>query len=172
MRIRIEKMITGGLGLARREDGMVVLSRFVLPGETVEVAESVQHRGYAEAELMRVLTRSPDRVEPSCPFYTTCGGCDFQHIEEKTQLRLKGEMIREALLRAGLTAPPAALHPPLGLSPSLWLSPPDPPEADAGGRTGPVPVPKQPDRPHQQLPGGHRSLEPRPPSAPGFLTPP
>ncbi|MHB1349209.1 MAG: class I SAM-dependent RNA methyltransferase [Desulfobulbaceae bacterium] len=113
MRIRIEKMITGGLGLARRDDGMVVLTRFVLPGETVEVAESVQHRGYAEAELVRVLAPSPDRVEPPCPVYTTCGGCDFQHIEENTQLRLKGEMIREALLRAGLTAPPTALHPPM-----------------------------------------------------------
>ena len=111
MQVRIEKIITGGQGLARREDGMVVLTRFVLPGETVEVREARRRQGYVEADLVRVLEPAPERAIPLCPFYTSCGGCDFQHISDPAQLRIKEEMFREALLRAGLRIDPEVLHP-------------------------------------------------------------
>jgi 23S rRNA (uracil1939-C5)-methyltransferase len=111
MQVRIDKIITGGQGLARREDGMVVLTRFVLPGETVEVREAKQHRGYAEADLVRVLTPSPERVTPACPYYGVCGGCDFQHSSGPAQLRIKEEICREAFLRAGILLEPEVLRP-------------------------------------------------------------
>lgn len=111
MQVRIEKIITGGQGLARREDGMVILTRFVLPGETVEVREAKQHRGYAEADLVRVLEPSPERVTPACPYYGVCGGCDLQHISGPAQLRIKEEICREAFLRAGILIEPEVLRP-------------------------------------------------------------
>ena len=111
MQLRIDKIITGGLGLARQADGMVVLTRFVLPGETVEVRATKGHRGHVEADLVRVLEPSPERVAPPCPYYTVCGGCDFQHISELAQLRLKEEIFREALQRAGLQAGSQCLRP-------------------------------------------------------------
>lgn len=110
MHLRIEKIITGGQGLARREDGMVVLTRFVLPGELVEVREAWQRRGFVEADLVRVLEPAPERVAPFCPSYTVCGGCDFQHLSGPAQLRSKEEMYREALLRAGIQVDPDVLH--------------------------------------------------------------
>jgi 23S rRNA (uracil1939-C5)-methyltransferase len=113
MQFRIEKIITGGQGLARREDGMVVLTRFVLPGETVEVRETRQHRGYVEADLVRVLDPAPERVTPTCPYYTTCGGCDFQHINGPAQLRIKEEICCEAFQRAGIQFSPELLSPAL-----------------------------------------------------------
>ena len=111
MQIRIEKIITGGQGLARREDGMVVLTRFVLPGERVEVREVKQHRGYAEADLVRVLEPAPERVAPTCPYYGTCGGCDFQHCSGPAQLRIKEDICREAFLRARIRMNPEVLRP-------------------------------------------------------------
>lgn len=98
----IEKIIPGGRGLARREDGMVVLTGYVLPGETVLVRETVRRRGYCEAVPVNIVEPSPDRLEPPCPFYTQCGGCDFQHISYPTQLRIKDGILNEAMLRAGV----------------------------------------------------------------------
>ncbi|MHB8811055.1 MAG: class I SAM-dependent RNA methyltransferase [Desulfobulbaceae bacterium] len=111
MQVCIEKIITGGQGLARREDGMVVLTRFVLPGETVEVRETRQHRGYVEADLVRVLESAPGRVAPACPYYGVCGGCDLQHISGPVQLRTKEDICREAFLRAGILLEPEMLRP-------------------------------------------------------------
>lgn len=117
--VHIEKIITGGYGLGRRQDGMVVLTRFVLPGETIRFRETRKRRGHIEAETVEVLDRSPDRVQPPCPFYTVCGGCDFQHIAPDAQLRIKEEIIDESLLRAGIRFSPSRLRPILP-SPATW----------------------------------------------------
>lgn len=113
MQVTIEKIIAGGQGLARRQDGPVLLTRFVLPGEKVEVRETARHRGYAEAELVRVLEPSPDRVAPPCPHYLICGGCDFQHIAAERQLSIKQHICGEAIQRAGLPEATALLQPTL-----------------------------------------------------------
>ena len=98
--IRIDKIITGGIGIGRREDGMVVMAGRVLPGETVVVRGTRQHRGYLEAELVKVLEPSGDRVEPLCPRYAECGGCDLQHARETAQHRIKENILIEAAGRA------------------------------------------------------------------------
>ena len=73
--IEINKVIMGGLGLGRAADGMAVMVAGVLPGETVTVTTTREHRGYVEAVLVRVETPSPDRISPPCPHYGSCGGC-------------------------------------------------------------------------------------------------
>jgi 23S rRNA (uracil1939-C5)-methyltransferase len=117
--VHIEKIIAGGYGLGRRQDGMVVLTRYVLPGETIRYREIRKRRGHIEAETVEVLDLSPDRVTPRCPFYTVCGGCDFQHISLGAQLRIKEEIIAESLLRAGTGFSPSRLQQILP-SPATW----------------------------------------------------
>lgn len=117
--VRIEKIIAGGFGLARQDDGPVILTRFVLPGETVEVRETAFHRGYNNADLVEVVVPSPDRVAPPCPLYARCGGCDFQHCSPSAQLELKTAIVRETLKRAKIPFPPEALQPALP-SPDLF----------------------------------------------------
>jgi 23S rRNA (uracil1939-C5)-methyltransferase len=46
-----------------------------------------------------VLTPSPERVEPGCPYFGRCGGCQYQHIGYESQLRYKTEILRETLRR-------------------------------------------------------------------------
>ena len=98
--IVIEKIIPGGKGLGRLNSGIVVLSPYVLPGEKVVVRESKQHRGYIEAELVDILEPSLHRVIPACPYFTRCGGCDFQHIKYHSQQVIKKEIILESLERS------------------------------------------------------------------------
>ena len=69
MQIEIEKLVYGGDGLARmpaddQGRGKTVFVPFVLPGEQVEVSVIESRSGFARAKLEKVLTPSPDRVEP------------------------------------------------------------------------------------------------------------
>ncbi len=108
--LTIEKIIPGGLGLGRRDDGLVVMARNTLPGERVMVRPVHQKKTYIEAELIEILTPSPDRVEPFCSHYGRCGSCDFQHISMDAQLRIKKEMLLENLLKDTILAETDAVH--------------------------------------------------------------
>ncbi|PKB71228.1 MAG: septum formation protein Maf [SAR202 cluster bacterium Io17-Chloro-G6] len=72
-----------------------------IPGERV-VAEVVKlHRKYVSARVVEVLEASPDRVEPPCPYYGECTGCQWQHLSYDAQLKAKREKVADALQRVG-----------------------------------------------------------------------
>lgn len=112
-------MIAGGKGLARTEAGQVILSGFVLPGETVQLREISQKAGYLEAELAQVLSPSVARVQPRCPLYGECGGCDLQHSSYAEQLQIKQAIVMESMARARLQLPAEKVRNTLP-SPQQW----------------------------------------------------
>ena len=95
----------GGASVAR-EDGKVWLVSYALPGEVVEAEPRGRQGGVAVAAATRVLKPSPHRVEASCPYFGTCGGCQLQHASHEHQLELKRQVVEEAWARAGLRLPP------------------------------------------------------------------
>jgi 23S rRNA (uracil1939-C5)-methyltransferase len=104
LQLQIEKLVYGGDGLARlpadeHGRGKAVFVPFVLPAEEVEASLLQGRPGFVRATLDRVLTPSPERVEPACPYFTRCGGCHYQHISYAEQLRFKAEILRETLRR-------------------------------------------------------------------------
>jgi 23S rRNA (uracil1939-C5)-methyltransferase len=104
LQIQIEKLVYGGDGLARMPAdaegrGKAVFVPFVLPGERVEASVVENRSGFARAKLDGVLTPSPDRTIPDCPYFGGCGGCHYQHMNDEAQLRYKGEILRESLRR-------------------------------------------------------------------------
>ena len=101
--LKIDKLIPGGLGLGRLASGIVVLVRYVLPGEEVLVYETERKKDYIFASLEEVLLPSPDRIEPPCPVYGRCGGCDLQHAAPAAQLRLKKIMLVDSLQRNSIS---------------------------------------------------------------------
>lgn len=117
--VSIEKVIAGGKGLARTEAGQVIMSGFVLPGESVQLREISQKPGYLEAELAQVLLPSTARVQPRCPLYGECGGCDLQHGTYAEQLQIKQAIVMESLARARLQLPAARVRNTLP-SPQQW----------------------------------------------------
>jgi len=96
----IEKLVPGGFGLGRLDDGIVVLVGHVLPGEKVLVREVKRKKDFIAAALVEIVTPSPDRIAPPCPVYGRCGGCDLQHAEPEAQLRLKKAILADSLQRA------------------------------------------------------------------------
>ena len=106
--VTIEKWVYGGAGLARA-DGKVLMIPFTLPGERVRVEIVADHGGFAEAKAAEWLERSSERVEPQCPVFGRCGGCNYQHAGEKFQAEQKAEIVREVFQRVGKIAAPAEI---------------------------------------------------------------
>jgi len=102
--VQIEKPIYGGAFLARLE-GKATFVPLTLPGEQARVRIIEDKRSYATAEPEAILAPSPDRIQPRCPHFGSCGGCSYQHTTYETQLALKQEILRETLQRAGVQAP-------------------------------------------------------------------
>lgn len=100
----------GGESLGQLPDGRAVFVPYTIPGETVRVRLVQEKRNYARAELLEVLTPSPDRITPRCIHFGMCGGCHYQYMPYKSQLTLKAEILRDQLTRIGrIDDPPVQL---------------------------------------------------------------
>ncbi len=112
---RILDLSHDGRGVARREggaqDGKTVFVSGALPGETVMVQQTARSRSFDEAKTLEVLEASPDRVEPRCPHFGTCGGCVLQHLAEDKQIHAKQRVLVENLERIGHVTAGAMLPP-------------------------------------------------------------
>jgi 23S rRNA (uracil1939-C5)-methyltransferase len=97
--VTITKVVTGGHGLAKLADGLVLMVPFVLPGEVVVVDVQKQRKNFAEAILLEVLKPSPQRVEPACHYFRDCGGCHLQHGDYPSQLAIKEGILHDLLSR-------------------------------------------------------------------------
>ncbi|HET58278.1 MAG TPA: class I SAM-dependent RNA methyltransferase [Deltaproteobacteria bacterium] len=104
--VEISDVAFGGKGVGRSE-GMVVFVPWTVDGDVVEVEIDRVHRNYAEAELVKIITPSPFRVDPSCPYYGVCGGCHYRHITGGHELEIKEKQVRDAFERIGrIFSPP------------------------------------------------------------------
>jgi 23S rRNA (uracil1939-C5)-methyltransferase len=100
LELSIEKLVYGGDGLAHlRADehgpGKAVFVPFVLEGERVEAAIGEQKPGFARARWERIVVASPERVQPPCPYFQSCGGCRYQHASYDHQLQIKAAILKE-----------------------------------------------------------------------------
>ena len=84
-----------------RADGMVVYVLGPVPGERARVRIDTVKAKYAVGELVELLSRSPDRVEPFCGVFGVCGGCQVQHLAYPAQLAWKRGIVENALRRLG-----------------------------------------------------------------------
>jgi len=115
--LTLTEMGHNGMCLAHHE-GMAVWVSLGIPGETVVAEVTDRHAHHIGARTVEVLTASPDRVAPPCPFYGECGGCQYQHISYERQLALKQQVVAGQLRRIGHFAEPPVLTP--LASPEQW----------------------------------------------------
>src|SRR4051812_17735226 len=78
---------------------MAVFVPFELPGERAEVAIAASKGGFTRGTVSKLMERSPQRIEPGCRYFGTCGGCHYQHIPYSQQLEFKAGILRETLQR-------------------------------------------------------------------------
>ena len=94
--LEIEALSNLGAGIAK-PNGWVVFVPFALPGEKIRAKIWRNEGNCSHADLVEILEASPDRIEPHCPHFATCGGCQYQHLPYEKQLEWKTRQVSELL---------------------------------------------------------------------------
>ena len=89
-----------GMGIARW-DGRVVFVPGTIRGEIWEIQLLKVKANVAWGRGVKLLSPSPERVEPDCPLAGRCGGCQYRHMTYAEELRAKRQRVLDALARVG-----------------------------------------------------------------------
>lgn len=93
--LTIKRMGINGEGIGYYKRQAIFVSNAIV-GEVVEVKITEVRDGYAYGEITKFKKVSPNRIEPRCPYFGKCGGCQLQHIDYYEQLRQKKALVEEA----------------------------------------------------------------------------
>lgn len=96
----VESLAHGGEGVAR-VGGRVVFVPGSAPGDRVLATVVEEHPRWARARLERVVRPGPERIEPRCPLFGRCGGCQLQHLPPVAQRAAKARAVADLLERVG-----------------------------------------------------------------------
>ncbi len=94
-RVKIEKIVNGGYGLGRLDNGQVVLLHNSLEGETVNFKVIEKRKKILFGTTNSILIQNSERITPPCQYYGHCGGCNLQHCNYDKQVRIKDCIIAE-----------------------------------------------------------------------------
>ncbi len=98
--VSIEAVAAEGKALAH-VDGMVVFVDFAVPGDVVDIRVLKKKKNYMEGRIERLVSPSPDRLEPFCAHFGVCGGCRWQPLPYPMQLEAKRQQVEDQLVRIG-----------------------------------------------------------------------
>jgi len=116
--IEVEVIALSNLGAGIAKPGnWVVFIPFALPGEKIRARVWRNEANCSHADLVEILTPSPDRIEPHCQHFGTCGGCQYQNLPYEKQLEWKTSQVAELLKHmVGIESPVLPAIP----SPEQW----------------------------------------------------
>jgi 23S rRNA (uracil1939-C5)-methyltransferase len=100
LEVEIKKIVPGGYGLAFAE-GLTLFVILAVRGDVARVRIVELKAKTAFAEVEKILTPGPSRINPPCPYVGRCGGCDFQQMTYAAQLEAKVGIILDNLHRIG-----------------------------------------------------------------------
>lgn len=88
-----------------KQDGIPVFIPFALEGETVSYRIVKVKKSFAFGKLLSVLSSSALRVNPVCPVFGKCGGCQLQHMEYAAQLEYKRHYVEDCFRKIAFLEP-------------------------------------------------------------------
>lgn len=101
----IEALSFGGEGIMKK-DNFVLFVPFTAIGDFLSCTIVEMKKNYGRAKIHTILKKSENRVIPKCSFFGTCGGCQLQHLNYQSQISIKQQWVKDALIRIGkLEAP-------------------------------------------------------------------
>lgn len=111
--VTIEDLTHEGAGVAK-VNGYALFIPQALPGETVDIKVVKTKAGYGYGRLLQVQTKSEHRVEPPCPIFYKCGGCQIQHMDYSAQLAYKQKQVKDVMDRVA-KLPNVPVRPVIGM---------------------------------------------------------
>ena len=96
----VQNLGSNGEGVGKMGDHYVYVP-FALPQEFLSARVLFAKRNTVFATPKEILKPSSHRVEPRCPKFGKCGGCQLQHADYETQLEFKRECVKQNLSKIG-----------------------------------------------------------------------
>ncbi len=78
-------------------DNFIYFVPYALKGEEVDIEVEKAFKNYAVAKLNSIITLSPERISPPCPYFYQCGGCSLQHMQYAEQLKYKSMLVNKTI---------------------------------------------------------------------------
>lgn len=98
-------LITGvadrGKTVGRSADGQVLFVDGAVPGDVVDVLVLRKKKSFGQGIVKRFKSYSEDRIEPFCSHFGECGGCKWQNLNYKSQLKHKHQTVLDAMSKIG-----------------------------------------------------------------------
>jgi len=107
----VEKIVYGGYGLTRTDDGVILIEGDVLPGDVVEIYEISKKKGAKFATAYKIVQPSPMRIEADCKLFPKCGGCRFRNTSYESEIAIKNQMIEDLISRNRISTEPPEIIP-------------------------------------------------------------
>lgn len=114
--IEITDLNHTGEGVGKSE-GQVIFVPDTVIGDRLQVRVIHLKKSHAIGKIQQILEPSPHRIRPRCIVADKCGGCQWQHIEDKFQREVKQHQVKQALERVGGFVDPVVFPPITGESP-------------------------------------------------------
>jgi len=89
-----------GEGVAKVDSYPIFISNCLI-GEEVETLIVKIKKGFSYGKILKILKRSPNRVEPICPVFKDCGGCSLMFMSYEHQLEFKRRQVENSLKKIG-----------------------------------------------------------------------
>ena len=90
--IKIYKLDSKGRGIGRYNNKPIFIFN-ALPNEEVLVKNINERSKYVTADSYDFIIRSDKRINPICPYFGVCGGCDLMHMSYDEQLKFKKDKV-------------------------------------------------------------------------------
>ena len=105
MQVKIEKYDDLGRGIAYL-NGKVLFVPKTVPGDIVEIAVINDKKNFSECQVLKYIEYSPERINSSCPYFDSCGGCDFLNVKYENSLNYKVNKVKEIFNKNGISIDP------------------------------------------------------------------
>lgn len=96
MNLKIERLDHYGRGIGYINNKITFVNN-ALMNEIVTIKEIKEYKKYNIANVDEIISKSNNRINPICPYYYDCGGCDIMHMDYDTQLKFKEEKVKNIL---------------------------------------------------------------------------
>ena len=101
LNIKIDSYAAEGKSIARLEDGKVLFVDNAIPGDVIDAVVIKDKKSWMQGRMTRLVTPSPQRIEPFCQHFGVCGGCKWQMLPYPQQLIYKQQQVTDQLQRIG-----------------------------------------------------------------------
>ena len=94
--IKIIDILQDGRGVGKKESKVYFIEGATF-GETCDIEIIKEKKNFIEARKLKTTSQSPYYTQPPCPYYYECGGCTIMDINYDTQIKLKKNLITNAI---------------------------------------------------------------------------